>query len=65
MSKAWLASRLGTPKQLIDMLPKRIDCTPFAKQNDLKPRAIYPIEPWTCIIEGIVVGAMEQALDIA
>lgn len=56
---------LKRPEDLIAKLPDKLLCTAFPKPNDLKPRAIYPIEMYTSILEGIFIGALEKALSLS
>lgn len=63
MSKSWMASSLLSPRQLINLVPiDRKVCHAVAKPNDLKPRALYPVEHWTTILDCIVIGELEEML---
>lgn len=56
---------LPNPQSLIQKIPNKLTCNAFPKPNDLKPRAIYPIEMYTSILEGIFIGALEKALSLS
>lgn len=61
-SKQLMAASLTEPRELYERLPATIVVRPFAKPNDLKPRAIYPVDHWTSILESLAYGPIEEAL---
>lgn len=57
-----MAASLIEPRELFSRVPTTVIVVPFAKPNDLKPRAIYPVDHWTSVLESLAYSPIEEAL---
>lgn len=59
MTKQFMAATLKEPTDLVALVPDDKITYAVAKPNDLKPRALYPVDHWTTVLDSIVFNDLE------
>lgn len=58
-----MACVLKSFDELLNNLEDEITIIPVKKPDDLKTRAIYPVPAYTTILDGLVLGPIEEKLN--